>query len=762
MNIVPNDIRENQPSRLLMSAVPQPEERGPSLLDVIFRRKWQILIFACVATLLMALYVYHVPPRYSSSASILFDPRQVRLIGNEQIITGQALDEMQIHSTVEVFSSRKLAEAVVKKLDLNKRPEFCEQSPSLFQTINHWIGGYFGHVAAPEPSGPCEVSIAKAARQLIESVSARDEGKSYVIRLQVESNDPQLAADIANAYARVFIEDRFEQHRELTEKAREWLINYIDRLGRQTAQADAAVAEYRGRHHLTPLRGETLVSQNLSDVNTQLTTLDNEIAQKQSSLNQLMNVIKTNGEMSAIAPLVNSSTINAPLLRSLLEKESILASKDAELRTQYGSAHPKVVATAALLSQMHRQIMTEFSKNVDGLKQEITALAARRALLSTQLTNLQSRVGQQGDEDVHLQELLRAAETSRHVYQNALTRLKEIEMEQGVWRPDSQLVTEAVPAPFPFYPRKSLMIAGAFLASLCVGSGVAFGLSLQQRSFRHAKHIETETGLPMLGVFALPPAHIRPQDVTIDAPLSLEAECLQKILVNILRARSEGAGGGKIVMVTSALPGEGKTSFSVALGRAAAQAGLSTVLVDCDLRRPTVLQKLRGYLGGPTAFLPVTREMGDSEADYQHAVVTDRDSTLKIIPLARNDTASPHVIIGAPALKQMLQGLRRSFDLVLIDTPPLLAASDGLPLSYLVDELVFLIDWQTTPRDAVGEAIEILRRHEAPIAGIVLGKVDLEKYTKVAGTSSYARSYYHYGHSNQQTETKTRSSEWLN
>ncbi|WP_158304353.1 GumC family protein [Beijerinckia indica] len=734
-----------------MPSTSQGQEGSQTLLEVIVQRKWSILAFAIGMAILASFYVSFIPPRYTATASVMLDGRQLRLISNDQLVSGQSLDEVQIRSMLEVFNSKTLAKTVVTQNGLNKLPEFCADTPSFFEQVRDSLFSKILHRASGSGAPvACETSVENAARQLLGMVTATNEGRSYIIRIQIEAGDPEVAANIANAYANAFVADRFERHTELAEKARQWLIGYIDRLGRQTAQADAAVAQYRSEHHLIPLRGETLATQNLGDVNGQLSAVESEITQKQSLLSQMTTVMKSNGNIMAIAPLVNSSLVNAPLLRNLVEKEATLSSRDAELRTQYGKAHPQVIATGALLAQTHRQILAEITKTMDTLGQEITALQARRTLLTSQLSSLQSRVGQQGDEDVQLQELLRAAETSRHIYQSALTRLKEIEVEQGVSRPDSQLATEATPPPFPIYPRKSLMVVGAFLAGLCLGTGAAFGLSLRQLSFRNAKHIEFETGLPMLGVFAVPPAHILPQDVALDAPLSIEAECLQKILVNILRARSEQTGSlAKVVLITSALPGEGKTSFSLALGRAAVRAGLSTMLIDCDLRRPTVLQKLRGYIE-PRSSLASGRDRRDPNyLDYQNMIVTDHDSALKIIPLAEKEASSPHVIIGAPAMKQMLQGLRRTYDLVLIDTPPLLAASDALPLSYLVDEVIVLVDWRTTPRDAVSEAIEMLRRHDAPVGGIVLGKVDLEKYTKAAGAGSYARSYYHYGPSKQ-------------
>ena len=507
---------------------------------------------------------------------------------------------------------------------------------------------------------------------MLKSISVSNDGKSYVIKIQAEAASADLAAAIANTYASAYIADRLAKRQKIAEEASSWLNAYVTRLNGEVLAADAAVARYRSDHHLLPLHGETLVSQSLTEVNTQLMTLNSEIAHKQALVSQL-------------GPNWSG-----------------------------------------------------------GISKELEALNARKAATSAQLAQLQARLGQEGDDSVELQELVRNANSTRQVYQAALTRVKELEVDEGIARSDAQVVSEAIAPARPSYPLKTMMLVGSFAASLGLGAALAFGLSLLSRRFRDGRHLESETGERLLGVYPRAPHRGEPARIPLDHPFSLEAECLHKVLVDVLGARCDRPGGlGRVVLLTSPEQSEGKTSYSVALGRSARRMGLSTILVDCDMRRPAVVATARGSgRSGATSALDEMAAAGSiEERGLTDGILVERESGLHILPLPADGSHTPYLLLGSAKMKRVLLDLRKRYDLILLDTPPVLATIDAFSLTGMADSVILLVEWARTARNSVAEAIDMLRRQGAPTAGVVFSKVDLQKYARSSGVHEYSTRY---------------------
>src|ERR1700733_12994770 len=278
-------------------------------MRLIMRWKWRILAFVCVVTLISGVVIWHLKPRYSAESTVTIDVRQMRVINQEGLLSSPMLDESLVRSDMEAFGSINLARSVVTALNLNRNPEFCGSSTG------------------------CNAPVDEAAKKLMGVVTATNDGRSYIIRIRAEVGDGELAASIANTYANAFVAYRQQMRADVAKKATTWLASYVDQLRGQSMAADAAVSKYRNEHHLIPLRGETTAAQNVSALNAELATLDNEIAGKQSTLDQVQSMQAGGGDVTAVAPLLNS-----PLISSLIDREAGLANNEAELKSQYGSA----------------------------------------------------------------------------------------------------------------------------------------------------------------------------------------------------------------------------------------------------------------------------------------------------------------------------------------------------------------------------------------------------------------------------------------
>jgi polysaccharide biosynthesis transport protein len=669
-------------------------------MRLIMRWKWRILGFACIVTLISGVVIWHLKPRYSAESTVTIDVRQVRVINQEGLMSSPMLDESLVRSDMEAFGSINLARSVVTALNLNRNPEFCGSSPG------------------------CDAPVDEVAKKVMNVVTATNDGRSYIIRIRAEVGDGALAASIANAYANAFVAARQQMRADVAKKATTWLASYVDQLRGQSMAADAAVSKYRNEHHLIPLRGETTAAQNVSALNAELATLDNEIAGKQSMLDQVQSMQAGGGDVTAVAPLLNS-----PLISSLIDREAGLANNEAELKSQYGSAYPGVEAAKARTAQMRGQIHSEVNKAVAGLSREVAALNQRKAVLTQQMNTNQSNVGQQGNDDVGLQALDSNAASARNVYQSATTRLREIEAEQGMAQSDASLATEAIVPDKPDYPHKGVMLAGAFLGSVGLGTILAFGAGLLSGVFRDADQLEEETGLRMLGVFPKPDGSGAPEDMASGTPLSLHGESLHSALVNMMGAIPTPLEGlGKVILVTSAIPGEGKTSFSLAVGRSAMRSDLSTILLDCDLRSPSVDAMMRN--ANRTDIEP-DGELGSVGGPSVRTLTVDRTTGLHVIPMRTKNAINQ--MLSASVVRNMLQHLRHEYDLIILDLPPVLAVADALTLAPMADGVVLVVDFQRTPRKAFADAVKMLQRNGAFIAGTVFSKGALQKYALAYG-----------------------------
>lgn len=720
-------------NRPMLLDVPGTPNGGNELTPIraVMRYKWSILAFATAVAIAVYAGLSTVQPLYNSSASVMIDPRQVQLLGQQStLLANQDPNESWTRTQMEVLNSPRLAVKVVHTLGLTQNPLFqdCTEPEGFAGKLRAMLPG------APPPS--CQPSEEAAVKTLLAGVMkfSNDRG-SFIIKTTAMTPDPELSARVANAYAVAYVDWQRSVPQGVAEKADEQLTPYLQQMRARVQAANTAVERHRQTYGLIPLRkgdsSQTLRSQSLGEANSELSVADNQLADKQSLLQQVQRLQRGGGPVEAIPPALAS-----PVIQVLLQKQAELAGTLDELRTRYMPGTQPVVSAQTLLSRNQAQIRAEIGKTVASLSSEVAALTARRATVAARVADLQAQVATDSHNDVVLQDLQRDAQAEISAYEAMLVRLKQIGAERLVQRGEAQVVVEAIPPDFPSYPRKRMMVAGAFLGSLCIGGGIALAGSFLSRRFRNAEHIEDETGLRVLGLF-LESRGRPPQDLVADMPFSFGADSVRSVLAQLCGSRPPGGEPlGKVVMVTSALPGEGKTSFSVALGRCAAQSGMSVFLLDCDLRRPAVEKAILGRRAATGEGVSVRPS---SPAELIASAGQDERSGLRYLPLSHY-ASSPHGMLGWHGLPELLDQLRDRYDLIILDAPPVLAVSDAVQLGPLADEVVAMIDWRKTPRPAVVAAIRALRRAGMPVSGAVMSKVDLRRYEKAsAGNVPFLR-----------------------
>jgi polysaccharide biosynthesis transport protein len=363
---------------------------------------------------------------------------------------------------------------------------------------------------------------------------------------------------------------------------------------------------------------------------------------------------------------------------------------------------------------------------------------SREAAAQSSLKQLQQLTVEQSKSEVGLRELERDAEANRTLYENLLQRFKQTSTQEDIQQADARLIAYAKPPMKPSFPNKTVFVELAALLSLLLGILLAFVIERLDNGFRTSDQIEKQTGLSVLGLVPGLKSSQMPVEIIVDQPIAAYPEAIRSIRTAL--RFSDVDDPPKVALVTSSLPAEGKTYFAASLACSVAASGGQALLIDCDLRHPTV-GKLFGATGDAVG--PGLIALFTEGADTSKMVLVDEKSGIHFIP-SRGGTTNPQDLLGSAQMSNFLNAMRSLYDLIVIDTPPALAVSDALVLSHLADATLFLVRWERTPRAVAIGALKSFRSQGGRVAGAVLSRVNVRKHAKYGfGDSAYY--YENYG-----------------
>jgi len=435
------------------------------------------------------------------------------------------------------------------------------------------------------------------------------------------------------------------------------------------------------------------------------------------------------------------TVLDSRLIQSLREQEAAVARKIAELETQYRSGHPRLKLAFTEREEMHKKIQAEIGKIAANLDNEVEVAKARERNLLSQIAEVQRKLESQQGAEVTLRSLESEVQANKRLYDTLLSRLEETKVQQDdvLNTADAQIISRATVPGGPSYPNKRMMILAALVVSGMLGVGLVLLLEFLDSGYRSLSQVEDETGLPTLG---LVPAlnnpsrkGKRPHEVVLEKPNSTFGESIRTLRTTLLLSSTDFKPI-RTIAVTSSIPGEGKSSTALALASTVAASGQRAMILDCDLRhsslhinldRPNRLG-LSDYLSG--------------QAELTEVLQTDSRSGLHFIT-AGTRAPNPVDLLGSKEMKKLLALLVESYDIVVLDTPPLLPVSDGLVLMRAVDRVMFIIRWEKTRRETALAGLKMLLETGGDLAGIVLAQVDVKKHSQYDYSDS---GYYYKGH----------------
>jgi capsular exopolysaccharide synthesis family protein len=362
----------------------------------------------------------------------------------------------------------------------------------------------------------------------------------------------------------------------------------------------------------------------------------------------------------------------------------------------------------------------------------VSSARAREAALRESLAGLQKGTAAQDKLQVQLRELTGEADANRALYDSFLQKFKQTSAQEDIQQADARMVTTAQPPLVPSFPNKTMFVGFALVLSLFVGLGLAFLIERLDNGFRTSDQVEKIIGMPTLGLVPTVLRREIPQNLVVERPTVQYSEAIRSIRTAL--RYSDIDHPPKVILITSSLPGEGKTVFATSFARSVARSGARALLIDCDLRRPGIARLLKckaepGLVG-----------LFAEDCNPADLICLDEGSGMHFIP-SSGGTANPQDLLGSQHMRSFLDRMRSQYDLIIVDAPPVLAVSDPIILSHIVDTTLYLVRWEKTPRPVVAGAMKILRSNGGPVAGVVLSRVNARKHALYG----YGDAGYYYG-----------------
>ncbi|MDX2336164.1 MULTISPECIES: GumC family protein [Brevundimonas] len=693
----------------------------------IFRRR--VRLFGAVALLvfLAALLVTaRATPRYTAQAQVMLNVRQSQVLDTQQVLSNLPAETGVVDSEVEVLQSRDLARQVAEVLRLENDPEFnwALRKPSGLGALIARVQGRSLAPPAP-PTTPDEIRLGRerAASALRGGLKVQRMGLTYIIGVSFTSLNPEKSARIANAFAGQYIANQVSDKGGANRQANTFLEDRLNQLRGEVQSAEAAVESYRSANNLLTSSGATLTEQEVSTYNQQLATAQADQAVEEARLRAARSQLARGSSGGDVGEALQSSVVG-----SLRAQRATVAARVADLQARYGPDWPALVRARQELAAIDGQIQAEIQRVISNLEARVQVARDRTASLRSTLGQTRGALASNNAASVRLNELERNAESVRKLYEGLLERYQETTNQSGNETADSRMLQAARASGAPSSPNVPVNLVLGFILALGCGLAAVVIVELMDDGLITSEDVQRRLGLPMLGAVPLlmstadrKDRRMAPTEYLLNRPLSAFAESFRTLRTSIMYAKLGAAA--KVVVVTSALPGEGKTTTAVCLAISAAQAGLKVVIVDCDIRRRNV-SRLLG-VDADFGLLDVL----DGSKPLAEVLLKGEASGAWVLPVAKRDF-TPREVFNTAEMTALLSRLREDFDMVILDTAPVLAVAETRVLASQADAVMFLARWRKTPSKAAEAALRSLEQSEATVAGAVLTQVDVQEQAR--------------------------------
>jgi polysaccharide biosynthesis transport protein len=728
--------------------LPSQESALGDYLRVLVKRKWTILTCLLTIVSVVAIASLKMAPVYEASGSIAINKPDPGLnFNNSPTFNLDYYDPTEIETEVKILQSDLLALQVVKDLGLDRRPEFGGKTPSSTSSLD----------LAPDSlqADPARTSDLLAGFRGNLKVTLAP--NTHIVEVHFRSPDRDLAANVVNKLMEDYTENNYQSRFNSTMQAEDWLSKQLVDLQMKVETSQEKLVRYQKEHEILGIdEKQNITTAKLDELNKALTAAESERMDKESVYRLVQSGdADTIGSAATVQDATGSGTQSpSVLLESLRAKEADTKIQVAELSTQFGPSYPKVAQLNGQIKEIDAQILLETRKVAGKVRGQYMAALQRENMLHDALEKQKQEENKLNESAIEYSILKRDLESYRTLYEGLMEKMKESAVSAGLKSNNFRIVDVARVPSAPVEPNKTRNLEFAFVLGLTTGVGLAFLLEGLDNTVRTTEQAQMISGLPPLGMIPMG-SRTTPREanntkrlaiatskeavelVTQTRPNSQMAESYRALRTSLLL--SNLGAPPKVIIVTSALPQEGKSTTSISCANVLAQKGTSRVLlIDADLRRPSIHKTLgMGPRSGLSNVLTGTATL--------EQVITRCPSLPDVFVLAAGTPPpNPAELLASPQMRDLLQELRGQYDHIVIDTPPTLSVTDAVVLSPRADAIVLVIRSGQTTKQALRRSRDLLMQVNAKVSGVLLNAVDLSSpdyYYYYEYKSKYSRYY---------------------
>jgi polysaccharide biosynthesis transport protein len=754
-------VREMQPAGVdfgrsagprMYPELPSQESALGDHLRVLLKRKWTVLICLFTIVSVVAIASLKMSPVYEASGSIAINKPDPGLnFNNSPTFNLDYYDPTEIETEVKILQSDLLALQIVKDLGLDRRPEFGGKTPPSPASLD----------LAPDSLQADPARTTGLLASFRGNLKVTLAPNTHIVEVHFRSPDKELAANVVNKLMEDYTENNFKSRFDSTMQASDWLSKQLVDLQMKVETSQEKLVRYQKEHEILGIdEKQNITTAKLDELNKALTAAESERMDKESVYRLVQSGDADTIASAATVPETAGSGNQSPsaLLESLRAKQADAKIQVAELSTQFGPSYPKVAQLNGQIKEIDAQILLETRKVASKVRGQYMAALQRENMLHDALEKQKQEENKLNESAIEYSILKRDLESYRTLYEGLMEKMKESAVSAGLKSNNFRIVDVARVPSAPVEPNIPRNLEFAFVLGLTSGVGLAFLLEGMDNTVRTTEQAQMISGLPPLGM--IPMGSRTPREatntkrlviatskeavelVTQTRPNSQMAESYRALRTSLLL--SNLGAPPKVIIVTSALPQEGKSTTSISCANVLAQKGTRVLLIDADLRRPSIHKTLgMGPRSGLSSVLTGSATL--------EQVITRSPSLPNVFVLpAGTPPPNPAELLASTQMRDLLEQLRGQYDHIVIDTPPTLSVTDAVVLSPRADAIVLVIRSGQTTKQALRRSRDLLMQVNAKVSGVLLNAVDLSSpdyYYYYEYQGKYSR-YYREGESN--------------
>jgi capsular exopolysaccharide synthesis family protein len=691
---------------------------------LVRKNLFAILGYVFVTSAVVILIVFNMKPTYEGTATLLIEADPTNVVSINQVYDF-GMGKSQYYATqFAILSSKDITKRVIRRNQGAFEAYFDREYP---MTWHGMLERIFPNDETRED---------KMADLFTSNLSIDPIKDTQLVKISYDAKDATLAATLANDIAMVYIEKSMEARLEMTKQAAGWLAGKVEGLKEKLNESEQRMQSYRESEDLVDIGGvSTLIARELDETSAKLAEARQARTEAENVASQVDQLPDRNIETLSSIPAV----LKDGLVQKFKDEEGVAEQKLYELSKRYGDQHPAIIAARSDLETAKKNTAAQVLKVVEGLRKEYEVAKATETSLTKQMADIKDKAQLLNRKQYQLDALSREVDVNRQLYDTFFSRIKETSEAIDIKTANARIVDPAIVSSNPVKPKRALLSALAVVMSLVTGVFFTFLKESLDNTIRSRSDVLLKLHSHLLGVLPL----LKDREEAGKACLEFSRNSTGSFAESVRTIRTSVVLSGlddpyKILVVTSSIPGEGKTTASANLAAAFGQTG-KTLLIDADMRRPALAKNLGIQLSSPGLSNLVA-----GTAESRECIHRIESLGIDVIP-AGMETPNPLELLSSTRFAAVLAALEKNYDRIIIDSAPCEVVSDALVLSTFANAVIYVVRADSTNTRVLNSGLARLREAKAPLAGVILNGVDIEKAARY-GDAYYGGYYDYYGY----------------